>query len=59
LPRPGRLCLDEALGNFLAVQACHDPVEQALPHTDEGVALANADIGRITLADACRGQRLV
>lgn len=59
LPGSGGLRLDQPLRDFLSVQTGHDPFEQPLPHADEGVALANAYVGGITLADAGRAQGLV
>jgi hypothetical protein len=59
LSRPRRLGLDLALRDLLPVEAGHHAIEQALAHTDEGVALANSHVGRITLADPGRAQRLV
>jgi hypothetical protein len=59
LPWASGLRFDQALGDFLPVQTGHDLIEQPLTDTDEGVALTNAYVGRVTLADARGDQRLM
>lgn len=59
LPRPRWLGLDLPLRDGLPVQTGDHAIEQALPHSNERVALANAHVGRITRADPGRGQGLV
>jgi len=59
LARPCGLRFDQSLRDLLSVQPGHHAIEQTLPHADEGVALANSHVGRITLADPGRAERLV
>jgi len=59
LPRACGLGFHQPLRDLLTVEAGDDTVEQTRANADEGMALANAYVGRVILADARRGQRLV
>ena len=59
LARARGLRFHQTLRDLLSVQARHHAVEQALPHADEGVALANAHVRGIILADSRCAERLV
>jgi hypothetical protein len=59
LPWTRRLGFDRALCDRLPAQPGNDLIQQALPHTDEGVTLANAHVRRVILTDAGGAEGLV